>query len=173
MILSLSNQANLFLTSVVLGVCLFCFYDFFRALRKVKKYKNIQVHFQDLIYILVITVYGFYTYLYKSNGEIRFYYFIGILIGGVIYLATVSNYVVWGFTKIMLFAKKIIKQFIKLVLLPVKLAYKITRPYAKIVKGKVYRKYNKNKKYISRPKRYAKRKISNIKRGIKVVFEKV
>ncbi len=173
MILSLSHQANLFLTSVLLGVYLFCFYDFFRALRKVRKYKNIQVHIQDLLFIIIITVYGFYTYLYKSNGEIRFYYFIGIFIGGVIYLATISEYVILGFTKIMLFVKKVAKQFTKLVLLPIKLFYKLTRPYAKIVKGKVYRKYNKNKKYISRPKRYVKRKVSNIKRGIKVIFEKV
>ncbi len=173
MILSISHQADLFLTSVLLGVYLFCFYDFFRALRRVKKYKNIQVHLQDLLFITIITVYGFYTYLYENNGEIRFYYFIGIVIGGVLYLATISNYVIFMFTKILLTTRKIGKQFVKLGLFPVKLVYKITRPYAKIVKGKVYRKYNKNKKYIARPKRFVKRKISNIKRGIKVIFEKV
>ncbi len=173
MILSLSHQANLFLTSVLLGAYLFCFYDFFRALRKVKKYKNIQVHIQDFIFITIITVYGFYTYLYKSNGEIRFYYFIGIIIGGVIYLNTISKFVVFGFTKIMLFIRKIIKQLIKILMMPIRVVYKITRPYSKIIKGKVYRNYNRNKKYILRPKRYVKRKVSNIKRGIKVIFEKV
>ncbi len=173
MILSLSHQANLFLTSVLLGGYLFCFYDFFRALRKVKKYKNIQVHIQDLLFILIITVYGFYTYLYKSNGEIRFYYFIGILLGGMIYLFTISKYVLLGFTKIMMFLRETEKQFIKLVLLPIRIIYKITRPYAKIIKGKVRRNYSKNKKYIARPKRYIKRKVNNIIRGIKVIFEKV
>ncbi len=173
MILSLSHQAELFLTSVLLGVYLFCFYDFFRALRKVRKYKNLQVHIQDFIFVLIITVYGFYTYLYKSNGEIRFYYFIGITIGGVIYLSTISKYVVLGFTQVMLFFHKILKQLVKVLLLPMKMVLKILRPYSKIVKGKVYRKYNKNKKYIIRPKRYLKRKVGNIKRGIKVIFEKV
>ncbi len=173
MILSLSHQANLFLTSVLLGVYLFCFYDFFRALRKVKRYKNIQVHIQDLLFVLITTVYGFYTYLYKSNGEIRFYYFIGMTIGGIIYLSTISKYVVLVFTKIMIFIRKVVRRFIKIALIPVKIIYKVTRPYSKIIRGKVHRKYNKNKKYITRPKRFVKRKLGNIKRGIKVIFEKV
>ncbi len=173
MILSLSHQANLFLTSVVLGVYLFCLYDFFRALRKVKKYRNVQVHIQDVIFILIITVYSFYTYLYKSNGEIRLYYFVGMLIGGVLYLYTISKYVIFLFIKIMLFVRKIVKQCIKLIVTPIKVIYKFIRPYTKIIKGKVYRKYSKNKKYIIRPKRYVKTKVNNIKRGIKVIFEKV
>ncbi len=173
MILSLSHQANLFLTSVLLGVYVCCFYDFFRAMRKIKKYKNISVHIQDFFFIVITTVYGFYTYLYKSNGEIRFYYFIGITIGGVIYFLTISNFVVLVFTKIILFTRTILKQLINIVKIPFKIIYKITRPYSKMIKGKVYRKLNKNKKYIARPKRYIKRKISSVKRGIKVILEKV
>ncbi len=173
MILSLSEQAHLFVVSVLLGVKIFIFYDFFRALRKVNKFNNAQVHLQDLIFIFVITIYAFYLYLYESNGAIRGYYFIGVLLGAIIYLFTFSKVFILVFRKIIIIVEKGIIKLIIICLLPVKLFVKLFRPYAKIYKGKVSRKVKESKKYINKPKRYAKRKLKGLRRMIKVILEKV
>ncbi len=173
MILSLSEQAHLFVVSVFLGIKIFVFYDFFRALRKVNRFTNKQVHIQDLIFIITITVYSFYLYLYESSGAIRAYYFIGLTLGAIVYLLTVSKSVVLIFTTIITIFEKAILKFIKLSLFPLKFILKVVRPYLKIFKGKVLRKIIYSKKYISRPKGYAKRKLKNIRRMIKVMLEKV
>ncbi len=173
MILSLSNQAHLFIHSILLGVKIFLFYDFFRALRKVNKFKNMQVHIQDLIFITTVTIYAFYLYLYESNGAIRGYYFIGITLGAIVYLLTLSRIVVIVFKKLIMIVEKAVVKFISLSLLPIKIILKIARPYMNILKGRVSRKVKHSKKYIGRPKRYAKSKLKNIKRMIKVILEKV
>ncbi len=173
MILSLSEQAHLFLVSVFLGVKIFVFYDFFRALRKVNRFNNVQVHIQDLIFIITVTVYAFYLYLYESSGAIREYYFIGLALGAILYLLTISNSVVLLLSKLITLFQRAIIKFLKISLFPLKLSMKITRPYLKIFKGRVLRKVTSSKKYVGRPKRYAKRKLKNIKRMIKVILEKV
>ncbi len=173
MILSLSEQAHLFIVSILLGVKIFMFYDFFRALRRVNKFNNAQVHIQDLIFILVITVYSFYLYLYESNGAIRGYYFLGITLGAIVYLLTFSMIIVLFFSKVIIVIEKAFIKFIKISLLPIRLIIKLSRPYLKIYKGKVTRKVKQSKKYIGKPKRYAKRKLKGFKRMIKVILEKV
>ncbi len=173
MILSLSEQAHLFIVSIFLGVKIFLFYDFFRALRKVNKFRNAQVHFQDLLFIIVITVYAFYLYLYESNGEIRGYYFLGLALGAIVYLMTFSQVIVLILSKLIIIVEKAFIKFLKITLMPIKLIIKLCRPYIKIYKGKVSRKLKQSKKYINKPKRYAKRKLKSFRRMIKVILEKV
>ncbi len=173
MILSLSEQAHLFVVSIVLGVKIFLFYDFFRALRKVNRFNNAQVHIQDLVFIIAVTVYAFYLYLYESNGAIRGYYFLGLTLGAIVYLITISKTCVLVFSKVIIIVEKAFVKFIKIILLPVKLFIKLSRPYIKVYKGKVSRKVKQSKKYINRPKRFAKRKLKGLRRMIKVILEKV
>lgn len=177
MILSLSNQAYLFLTSVYLGIAIFVFYDFFRAYRRNKRINkrcsNTQVHIQDLIYILTITIYAFYIYLYQSNGAIRFYYFIGMGLGAIIYCLTISKYVVMVFSKLINLTTQAFKKCIKICIMPIKMIVKLTKPYVKVYSGKAVRKVRKSQKYINRPKKYIKSKQKSFKRMIKVIMKKV
>ncbi len=173
MILSLSHQAHMFIVSILLGVKIFLFYDFFRALRKINKYKNMQVHIQDLIFVIIVTIYAFYLYLYESNGAIRGYYFIGITLGAIVYLLTLSKYAVNVFKTMIIIVEKAYIKFIKIIIFPIRVTLKIARPYLKIINGRVSRKVIQSKKYVGRPKRYAKRKFKSIKRMIKVILEKV
>ncbi len=173
MIISISEQARLFLVSVQLGIILSIIFDFFRAYRKFKKFSNKIVYIQDFIYIVIITVIAFYIYLYESNGAIRFYYFIGISLGSIIYFYSISKYTVLSFIKIISTFDKAIKKFIKIMMIPVKWIYKIIRPYIKRLLWKSFKGFKKYKKYYNKPKKYLQRKKKNFKRAIKVILEKV
>ncbi len=173
MILSLSEQAHLFVVSIFLGLKIFFVYDFFRALRKVKSFENIQVHIQDFIFIIVVTVYAFYLYLYESNGAIRFYYFIGIGLGSLVYLLTISNIVVLVLSKTILTFEKALIRCLRICFYPIKIFTKIFRPYIKIYKGKLIRKAKKSKRYMGKPKKFVKVRLKSFKRMIKIILEKV
>ncbi len=173
MILSLSEQAHLFVVSVFLGVKVIWFYDLFRALRKVKKFTNYQVHIQDLSFIFIITVYAFYVYLYESGGEIRVYYFIGLFLGGLVYYLLFSSFFISIMSKILVILNSSLIKAMKIVKLPIKLVYKITRPYIKKYLGRARRKVKNSKVYIVKHKGIVKRKVKGIKRMIGIIKEKV
>lgn len=173
MILSLSKQANLFLTSVYIGILIVIVYDFFRALRRTYKFSNKKVYMQDCIYILIITIYTLYKYLYSSNGEIRVYYFIGIIFGILIYTLTISSKVILIFELFLKFFQKVIYTIINFIIVPFKVIKKLIRPYLKIYLGIVNRKTKKYKNYMLKPKRYFIIHKKSFKHMVKVLKEKV
>lgn len=173
MILSLSEQTHLFLISVYIGIIIVVFYDFFRALRKIYKFKNGKIYLQDIVFIFIITVYALYVYLYENNGDIRFYYFIGIFFGGVIYLLALSNKVIRVFCFFIGLVNKSISVVIKVVFIPYKMMQAFLKPYVKIFSGRFSRKLRQIKYYIFKPKKYLYQKKRRIKQMIKVLKEKV
>ncbi len=173
MILSISEQLNLFLTSIALGLGISMFYDFFRVLRKIKKYKNRDVYIQDFIFIASITIFAFYVYLHKSNGAIRIYYFIGMILGSSLYFMVFSKLVRDILNRIIILFIKVVKKFLHILFLPLKYVYKVGKPYYNIYKGKTKRNLDRSKKYVRKPKKYVKSKYRNLKRAIKIIFEKV
>lgn len=173
MIVSISEQAYLFFISVTLGFAIAIFFDFFRVIRLIKKYKNRAVYIQDLIFIITIIVFSFYIYLYKSNGAIREYYFLGIFLGALVYFVCFSSLVRKIMKNLLLFFLKVFEKFTIIIFTPLKYIYKMIKPHYNIYKGKTSRKLKKSKKYINRPKKYFCRKYKNFKRKIKIIFEKV
>lgn len=92
---SVSQQTSLFLLSVVLGAALGILYDCFRVLRIVfpPAAKSGAVALQDIVFWLV---YGFCIFCYSTiigRGQIRFFVFFGSLLGFVLYILTLGNFV--------------------------------------------------------------------------------
>ncbi len=92
---SVSEHTAQFLMSVVLGAVLGVVYDFFRVVRIVvpPMAKSGAVAVQDVIFCLI---YGFGIFCYSTltaRGELRFFIFFGSLIGFVLYIVTVGNFV--------------------------------------------------------------------------------
>lgn len=86
-------QISAFLFSVVLGVVFEFFYDVFRALRRAVFHKNIFVFFEDIIYFCIISVLSFIYFLSVTNGEIRGFVLLGILLGFLGLYFTLSRYI--------------------------------------------------------------------------------
>lgn len=95
------NQAYLFLIFSLTGVEIGILFDFFRILRRTIKTGNIVTYIQDILFWIFTGILVLYNIWYFNNGEIRVYMFLGIIIGILIYMSTLSSISVKLFTKIL------------------------------------------------------------------------
>lgn len=86
-----SDQAVTFLWSIVLGALLCLFYDIFRAKRVTVKSGALVVALQDIFFWFVSAVITFIFLLSRTNGQLRFFVFVGMIIGFFICRFTVSR----------------------------------------------------------------------------------
>ena len=112
------NQAYLFLVFSLTGVVIGILFDFFRILRRSIKTSNIVTYIQDILFWILTGIIVLYNIWYFNNGELRIFVFLGLIIGILIYMTTLSNIVVKIFTKILVFLINILK-------MPLKVIYKL------------------------------------------------
>jgi len=169
LILSLSNQANLFLMTVAAGFVSGVFYDIFRIIRLVVKHKRIFVHIEDGIYWLTVIFLVFIFMLNKNYGEIRPFAVGGIFLGMIIYSFLVSP-LVMGISHIIInIVKYIIKLLITIILTPLRLIYMILgKPLIKLIKKVI--KFIKKRLHLC--KVYARIKISQGIKKIRIIIKR-
>ena len=88
----MNNQAFLFVIFVINGILIGILFDIFRVLRKSFKTSDIITYIEDIMFWIgagVLTLYFIFCY---NNGEIRFFIFLGIILGISIYILTISKY---------------------------------------------------------------------------------
>lgn len=118
-----ANQANLFLIFTINGIVIGILFDIFRILRKSFKTSDIVTYMQDILFWILtgfILLYSIFTF---SNGEVRFYMFLGVFLGCLIYMILFSKYFININVKII----KIIKKIISIILMPIKLLIKFIK----------------------------------------------
>lgn len=86
------SQGMFFLHTFMLGAGIAFIFDVFRAFRQMKKYKTWAVHLQDALFWLITALIVLYFILNDSDGEIRFFFILGIGCGGLLYFNTISRY---------------------------------------------------------------------------------
>ena len=89
--IDISHQLLFFGRSVILGLIYCLFYDVLRGLRQVRKFSDITVAVQDIIYFIIISPVTFLYLLAATNGEPRFYIFFGIFLGFLLSFYSVSR----------------------------------------------------------------------------------
>jgi len=90
MILSMSGQAWLFLTTVAAGFIIGLVYDIFRILRKAFRHRQWAVQLEDILFWVAGALLMFYFMLQSNYGEIRFFTIMGAALGMVIYFCSLS-----------------------------------------------------------------------------------
>lgn len=85
-------QLLTFLFACLLGAIYSAFYDLFRALRLVKNQKSFTIFLEDLFYFLTLAFVTFFYLLAFTNGEVRFYVIIGIVLGFIAFYILLSKY---------------------------------------------------------------------------------
>ena len=138
------NQAYLFIVFSLTGVVIGILFDFFRILRRSFKTSNIITYVEDVLFWILTGVLILYNIWYFNNGEIRIYMFLGIIMGLLIYMLTLSNIIVSLFSKILKMLikileipfKTIISIFHKIITIIIKIFKKFTKKI-KIKKGKM------------------------------------
>ncbi len=162
MIVSLSNQAYIFFITIFIGLLVGLIYDFFRLIRKLFTHKPALVYIEDFLFWLFSTFVCFYILLHKNNLELRFYLFIGILIGLCFYFNLFSQFIL-----------KIFEYLICAFLKPLAFIIKKLSPLLSIffnIKNKaIYRE----KIFLQKVNKYGKMRGNNIKTTIKIIFKKI
>ena len=84
------QQSSLFLISVLYGVILGLWYDFFRAVRRKISHRNRTVHMEDIVFCLSAAAGLFLLFQIYNQGSIRFYVLLGLFAGAMGYFFLLS-----------------------------------------------------------------------------------
>lgn len=150
MILSMSDQALLFLTTVIIGAFIGFIYDFIRIFRKVIRHPDFVVQIEDSAFWILSAAGIFIIMLDRNYGEIRLFSILGIFIGMIIYFFTVSRPFLSVSFAIIDFIKRVIKFIIYVVLLPFKFILKLLSYPYRFVEGYILFVYRKLKSILKK-----------------------
>ena len=110
------NQAYLFLIFSLTGVVIGILFDLFRILRITIKTPNIITYIEDVLFWILTGVLVLYNIWFFNNGEIRLFMFLGIILGVLIYMCTLSNILIKIFSNILKFIINILKVPVKTII---------------------------------------------------------
>lgn len=122
-----TNQAYLFLVFTINGIIIGLLFDIFRILRKSFKTSDIITYLQDILFWILTGLILLYSIFTFSNGEIRFYMFLGVFFGCLIYMLVFSKYFIEINVKIILIFKKIIEKTVSIIIFPFKIIIKFLK----------------------------------------------
>ncbi len=169
MILSISNQAILFLTTILVGMVIGFIYDWFRIARKVIPHFNFLIQVEDIVYWIFVSLVMFYFMLHKNYGEIRAFSVGGAILGMILYFFTFSHLFMKVSLTIIYWIKKVISFIIYILLFPFKLLFKILSYPFNFFKGIFLNVLFCFKKILKYFRRCAKIGYSNFKMAIKKI----
>ncbi len=108
------SQEEVFLLFFIIGIIIGLLFDFFKVLRKSFKTKDIITFIEDLLFLFASGSLIVFGIIKLNNGEVRFYLFLGISFGILIYSLTISKLyaiILYEFVRI---CKKIVMFFVKI-----------------------------------------------------------
>ncbi len=98
--MELKQETVTFFVFILVGIIIGIIFDFFRALRKIKKYKDKYIYIQDIIFFIIIGIVLAGVLIYNIQDELRLYLFLAVFLGISIYVSTISTYVIKIFSRI-------------------------------------------------------------------------
>lgn len=123
----ITNQAYLFLIFVINGILIGLLFDLFRILRISFKTKDFVTYIEDIIFWIMTGAIILYSIFAFNNGEIRFFMFLAMVIGVVLYMTIFSNYVIKSSVYIIKIFKKIFSFIYKIIRIPFYYVFKIIK----------------------------------------------
>ena len=121
------NKANLFLIFAINGVIIGLLFDIFRILRKSFKTSDIITIIEDILFWILTGFIILYSIFVFNNGQIRFFMFIGIFLGVMLYMLLLSKYIIKVSVTIISIVKKVLEFIFKILIFPIQSIYKITK----------------------------------------------
>lgn len=157
----ISNEIKSFLVFCIAGIIIGILFDIFRIIRRSFKISDIHTLIEDGIFGFLSASFLIFVIFIQNNGEIRWYMFVGIFIGGLIYLLTISKYFIKLNVLILSLIKGIIYKLLKFIFWPIKYVFSLCRRYLNkpfmlivfnIKNILIYKKSKKRKKNLSTKK---------------------
>ena len=117
----IDQQIISFLVTVGLGLIMGAIFDLYYVLRCYIKPKKIFIHIGDLFIWLFMILLVFATLIYTNWGEVRFYVFLGIALGTLVYYLIFSKYLKVIYKFFLNVVLKMLHILIKIIILPFKM----------------------------------------------------
>ena len=134
-------------TGIVIGIL----FDIFRIWRRSFKTADWLTGLQDILFWLLTGIIVLFSIFQFNQGEIRSYVFIGMAIGIILYMLTISRFVVQNCVKVIQWMKKILAYPIKIFLQFIK---KMSQKPIKFLRNLLKKiKSNFNKKHLNMTKK--------------------
>ncbi|SNX54035.1 spore cortex biosynthesis protein YabQ [Thermoanaerobacterium sp. RBIITD] len=135
MVMNVQNQLYSFFVMLYGGIIIAIIYDVYKVIRIIIKPKRIATDIGDITFWIIGTI-VFIFFLYISNYvEIRFYTFLGFIIGALAYNVVLSPFVVKTLLFIYRILFKIVIKTFKMISYPIVILYKaLLVPYRYLAK---------------------------------------
>ena len=127
---TIAIQLYSLLIFTISGIAIGIFFDIFRILRKSFKTPDIITYIEDIIFWIFTGIFFLFVLFKFNNGEIRSYVMIGLLLGIMIYMLTISKHFIKANVIIINLIKKVISYPIKFIW---NLLKKIFKPFSFMV----------------------------------------
>lgn len=135
--MAIASETVAFIIFLFNGILVGMLFDFFRILRKSFKTPDIATYLEDICFGIVSGALIIFSILVFNNGELRLFVFVGILLGILIYMITISKYVIKVSVKIVNFISNIFLIVFKIIFSPIKILCKKIVQSLKILYKKV------------------------------------
>lgn len=155
------NQAHLFLVFTLNGIFIGLLFDFFRILRKSFKTKNFVTYIEDILFWLLTGLSIIFSMYNFSGGSLRFFMFLGLGVGTVMYILTLSKLVIKTSVFIISIIKKIVSIILKAIITLLKILYNVLD---KIIFRPLYLLYIKVDSFFQKKSKKMTNKILRIKK---------
>ena len=166
MILSMSRQTLLFLSTIAAGAVIGLIYDLFRVLRKTIPHANLAVQIEDAVFWLGCSVLMFSFMLHRNYGEVRFFAILGMALGAVIYFHTISKIVMRVLLTLAVLMQRTMIIALRILFTPVRLTVKLLTPPSKWACRKL-------KRVAQRARSKLRGMLRNARRNMRIMAEKV
>lgn len=113
--ISLSQQLFSFVSSIILGAILGIVYELFRTVRSLFGGGTVTVFIQDVLFWIISAFITYTFFLIFTNGTVRIFVIIGMLIGFYIYLKTFGRIIAFLFRQIFRPVKFLCSHIFKLI----------------------------------------------------------
>jgi spore cortex biosynthesis protein YabQ len=108
----LLSQFNTVFIFCLTGLGIGLLFDFFRIQRKVLRTCDIITYIQDILFWIFSGILIIFVIMKYTNGEIRIYMILGMLIGIILYFLIFSKYIMKIFVTILGFLLNIIRKLL-------------------------------------------------------------
>lgn len=91
--ISIEQQFSVFLNFCLIGMIIGFVFELFRAFGKVFQFRRRAFFFVDLFLCLLATFYICFALFLWNYGEVRFYIFLALILGMILYYLIISRYI--------------------------------------------------------------------------------
>ena len=122
---SINNQAYVFLCAVIGGMLIAFAYDLIRIKRRTIKTNITLISIEDLIYWIIVAITMFFLVFYSNDGVSRGFIFIGAVLGVIIYIFTLSKFVISASVAFIRIVYRILKFIWNILIYPFAIIFRI------------------------------------------------